>query len=346
MMVSPLVSIIIPAYNAEKDIESCVKSILTQTYNNTEIIVIDDGSKDGTAQVLASLARSDGRVKYETVVNGGPASARNSGLALVSGEAKYIMFADADDTLAPDAVERAVAAAENDNSDFVIFGFTIINPDGTENIYNEPDGVYDKSTLGPVLPELYKANLLNQVWGKLYLAKIIGADVRFPPYRWGEDRLFNFDIIEQAQKISVLSYCGYNYIMHTSESLITGFYDKKPDVCVEIDSRLLQLSSSLGAGDSPVYRYMFAKSIFSCFTGMTARSCTLNKESKREYAENILQNEHIQERIKSPAGGFSTKLMCSVMATGSPGLVMAFARFTAGVSKAAPKLFQLVKHKK
>ena len=89
------ISVIIPAYNAEKTIERCLNSVTEQSYTNLEIIVVDDGSKDRTLSILNAAAKNDRRIKVISKKNGGAASARNQGLKIVSGE--FITFLDADD---------------------------------------------------------------------------------------------------------------------------------------------------------------------------------------------------------------------------------------------------------
>ena len=86
------VSVIMPAYNAEKFIEGSVKSVLNQSHEDLELIVIDDGSRDSTAEILRRMAAEDARLRPVSVQNGGPAMARNRALELISPEAEYVMF--------------------------------------------------------------------------------------------------------------------------------------------------------------------------------------------------------------------------------------------------------------
>ena len=107
----PMVSIIVPAYNAAGYVEGCVNSVLTQSCGSFELIIVNDGSKDDTAAVVSAMAEKDARVKLLTVENGGPAAARENGLAAADPEAEYIMFLDSDDRLLPDALEYASYSA-------------------------------------------------------------------------------------------------------------------------------------------------------------------------------------------------------------------------------------------
>ena len=151
------VSVIMPAYNAEKFIEGSVKSVLSQSHADLELIVIDDGSCDSTAEILRRMAAEDARLRPVSVQNGGPAMARNRALELASPEAEYVMFIDADDALSPDAVEYALKGASG--ADLVILGYAIESVDGSRREYSEPEQSIDRSQLGQSLSRLYQATL-------------------------------------------------------------------------------------------------------------------------------------------------------------------------------------------
>ncbi len=256
------------------------------------------------------------------------------------------MFLDADDELLPDAAEKAIAAAEA-GAELVIFGYTIVEAGGTRRDYCEPDETLTRQTLGAALGRLYKANLLNQVWGKLFSADAIRAGrIRFPDYRWGEDRLFVFDCLERAERVAVLHECLYRYIMHEGESLISSWYDKKFAVCLEIDRRLEATCRALSVQDERDFRYMFAKSVFSCLTVLYAPSCPLTAAQKRDFAREIAQNERVRRRLRGCAGGLPVRALCAVLQTGSPALILPSFRAVAWAGEALPTLFTALKHRK
>ncbi len=112
-----LVSIIVPSYNAEKYIEECLSSIIEQSYNNIEVIVVDDGSTDNTYEIARKLASNDKRLNVYRKKNEGVSSARNYALELIKGE--YCMFVDSDDYIEGTTVEKMVTAIETDGTDWV-----------------------------------------------------------------------------------------------------------------------------------------------------------------------------------------------------------------------------------
>ena len=341
-----MISVIIPAYNAEKFLNRSAESVLAQSYTDLELLIVNDGSKDATAAVAAQLAERDSRVRVFSIENSGPAMARNYALGQLSPRSEYVCFLDADDALTPDALAYALTAAEK-GADFVMFGFTICNSDGTKRDYFENEGLYDEAALGAALPRLYMANMLNQVWAKLYRTELIQkAQLRFPDYRWGEDRLFNFDVLENAKRCAVLPACKYLYILQSGESLINRFYDRKLEVCRLADLRMQELCRRFCVEDDAPCRYMFLKSVFSCLTTLYAPSCTLSTAEKRAYFREVLNDKQIIERSEGMFGGSVEKFMCAVMRSGNLPLNRLLFKTVYLSGKLAPKLFLLLKHKK
>lgn len=342
---APRVAVIMPAYNASEYIQASVSSILKQSFRELELIVVNDGSVDNTAEILARMAEEDSRLRPVTVANGGPAMARNHGLDLVRPGTEYIMFADSDDELSPYAVGYAVEKA--DGADLALLGFSIRNADGSEAAYFEPEQYLSPAEMGAALGRLYKANLLNQVWAKLFKASLIqNNNIRFPDYRWGEDRLFIYACLEKAERVAVLPECIYSYIMHPGESLITKYYDRKFSVCLESDKRMQQLCTRFGVTEEGDFRYMFAKSIFSCITTLFAANCQLSEKEKRHVIAGIVSHPQVKERCSETFGGAAVKGLCSVIQTGNVPLNYAAFRLVAWTGSALPTLFTKLKHKK
>ena len=133
-MMEKLVSVIIPAYNIERYISRCLDSIMAQTYNNLEIIVIDDGSKDQTAEILDDYQKRDSRIIVVHKENGGVSSARNNGLDIATGD--YISFVDGDDLIESNMYEILVKILEKEKTDIAHCGYQMIFPDRVDYYYN------------------------------------------------------------------------------------------------------------------------------------------------------------------------------------------------------------------
>ncbi|MDD6619621.1 MAG: glycosyltransferase family 2 protein [Eubacteriales bacterium] len=201
------VSVIIPAYNAGPFIENCINSILSQTYSNFEIIVVNDGSIDNTLNLLEAIQKTDNRLKIFSQENAGVSAARNTGLKNASGE--YITFVDADDALLPNAIETMVSVMD-DSTDFAVFSHNEVR--FTEVPYIET-------------PVRYKAEELNDnfikfdevtwwPWGKLYRRSIITENnLQYDTgISFGEDHIFNLLYVKHIKGDVVVSEkIVYNY---------------------------------------------------------------------------------------------------------------------------------------
>ena len=117
----PLISVIIPVYNTEKYLFTCVNSVIAQTYQNVEIIIVDDGSTDNSGLLCDELSENDERIIVEHKINGGLSSARNHGLSKANG--KYIVFVDSDDWIEKETIEYAYTNMMKTDADLVIWGY-------------------------------------------------------------------------------------------------------------------------------------------------------------------------------------------------------------------------------
>ena len=341
----PRVAVLMPVYNAAAYLENTLRSILGQSFRDLLLLAVDDGSTDESFAILSRLAAEDPRLLPIRTENGGPARARNLALDAVPEGIEYLMFSDADDEYAPDAIRHALE--QGGGADLVLMGFSIRESDGSTRLYSEPEQQLDAETLGPALGRLYKANLLNQVWGKLFRASLIlDKGLRFEDYRWGEDRLFLYDCLEQAERVTVLPESAYTYIMHPGESLITRWNPKKLEASLRADERMEALCRRFGVTDERDFRYMFMKNVFSCLTTLYAPSCTLSPAERRAEIRRVIRNERVRERSRDVFGGLPVRILCAVVRSGSVGLNALVFRLVAFAGAAAPKLFTRLKHKK
>ena len=238
-MNQPLVSIILPVYNAQSHLARCVGSICAQTYRNIEIIILNDGSKDQSLPVCEEFRKKDSRILLVDKANSGVSDTRNLGLKLASG--KYVEFVDSDDYLDPDFTERLVAAAEENEADFVIAPYKMVIPAGAskpeqvlDKIQDElgvmsvarppevreygflPAGVYDKDTFALRLMDKPASYFYSVLWNKLYRRDILtGNDIQFvSEMRWAEDLVFNLRYIQYAERFVAIDKPGYYYVQN------------------------------------------------------------------------------------------------------------------------------------
>lgn len=162
---NPLLSVIVPVYNAARFIPRCLESLLGQTYRNLEIICVNDGSADDSAAVLDAYAAKDSRVKVIHKENAGVSEARNRGLALAKGD--IIGFCDADDAYVPGALERVVALFESAECEIVVTGFYTLGEEGAGPVRCVPEAF---PCTGRELQErmLYQDCIMGAVWNKFF----------------------------------------------------------------------------------------------------------------------------------------------------------------------------------
>lgn len=195
-----VVSIIVPVYNAEKYLSRCIDSILAQCFTDFELLLIDDGSKDGSGKICDEYAEKDKRVKVFHKVNGGVSSARNLGLD--ESEGKYITFVDADDYLLPETITERLLAG---NYDLI----QIPRNNGSFMKTYSHDVVCKSSES---FREFIYRNYYFECWGRFYKRKLIGA-VRFPEnLKVGEDLMFFLRLYREVSSFELLSTGGgYHY---------------------------------------------------------------------------------------------------------------------------------------
>lgn len=208
------ISVIIPIYNVEKYVGKCVESILNQTLKDFELILIDDGSTDGSIAVIEnSIARytqSNGDAEHIRMIqqaNAGVSAARNRGLELANGE--YVAFIDSDDYVAVDYLEQLYGAALKNDSDMVYCGYIYTSEDGTT--------LQKKVVGGDGESERYRH---MAPWGRIIRKKFIEEyNLRFPLDTRGEDLPFMMMVNAYGKGITAITYSGYYYLQREASAM-------------------------------------------------------------------------------------------------------------------------------
>lgn len=194
-------SIVIPVYEAKEHLARCVDSWLGQTKGDLELILVDDGSTDGSGELCDRYAKRDQRVRVIHQENAGVSAARNAGIEAAGGN--YLLFTDSDDYVARDYLEQMVKAMEDSGADLALCGFHHLY-DGADipKLPGKTRTVRLSSGEEDFLA-LYEQSFLNMPWNKLYKREQVG---RFDTsLSLGEDLLFNLDYLRRCEKIAVLS---------------------------------------------------------------------------------------------------------------------------------------------
>lgn len=235
------VSIIVPVYNAEEHLKECVDSVLAQTLEEFELILIDDGSTDKSPEICDEFAK-DPRIRVIHKENAGPGEARNTGLEAATGE--FIGFVDADDFVSPNMFKLLYEAAEKENADLAICDFIAQKKDSSLNIKsdNSGDNVYEKAAVDEsILPYFfgytdsemlhYKsfypfADYASYIWLCIFRTSVIkDNNIHFESQKtyFNEDNLFNLSVVANSKKIVHIA--KYLYFYGDSDSSLTKSYN-------------------------------------------------------------------------------------------------------------------------
>ena len=231
----PLISVIVPVYNAEKTLKDTLRSVLSQKYSNIEVICVNDGSTDKSLEILNHIAKFDSRVVVINQSNQGPARARNNGLDRARG--KYISFVDSDDSLVVDAYKNLVYIAETSDADIVVFGGKAMpNKDVPEWIQRRLDSTnaqyVGRDAVQTALfhepssrPFLWLHFIKRELIENNHLRMDESLDL-------GEDQVFQFNYFVKAHKVIFTKGKYYTYYWNNNGSLM-GKYNLMPSVKIE-----------------------------------------------------------------------------------------------------------------
>lgn len=236
------ISIIIPVYNVENNLESLIRSILNQSYDNYELILIDDGSKDRSSEICDEFADKYSHIICLHQKNAGVSSARNRGLSMATGD--YITFIDSDDSIKEDYLKCLAKATDNESNDIVIGGYRIIhNGFGLDEDRFINDVVFDTTELdAECMAKALKLGLLNSTWGKLFSKDAI-KDIKYNvDMSYGEDTCFLLDSIKKAKRLRFASCSNYTYICDTGLSVANS--PKKIDSMIKYLDALYEFEST------------------------------------------------------------------------------------------------------
>ena len=228
-MSKPAISVIIPVYNAQDGIKRCVDSLLNQSFKNFEIILLNDGSKDNSLNILKEYELKYSFVRVIDKQNEGVAVTRNKGILLAEGE--YIMFMDNDDFVDSDYIETFYQAIHEKNLDLVIGGYKRVNQDN-QIIFSQD-----------IQQSEWSKYIIMAPWAKVYRTEFLKTNnLEFFDYGIGEDIIFNLAAYKTTDKIGLLDYKGYNWYYNNqsiSNTSQRGF-SPKIDILV-LFSKILEL---------------------------------------------------------------------------------------------------------
>ena len=294
MKEKPFISIIIPAYNAETTLKRCVRSVLIQDYEEYEIIVVDDGSKDETSAICDWYEKKYEAVQVIHSENKGVSSARNLGLEKAMGD--YILFLDADDQLVSDALNTL--AAHTANAEWIIGNYFLVEEEKNRRIAHQMyfnEGVHEGKW--NELPELASNRLFHFIWGKLYDRHIIQQfQLRFNEnMSYGEDILFNTYYYTHIKHFVALNTAVYAYSCHLTTGLSNqpqlDEWKTQKRICQEMQ-RVLQKEDEMSADiKARMNHFYYAQ----CIASVERAVCEGNKQEVKRICHSRFFRELLEK---------------------------------------------------
>ena len=294
----PIVSVIVPVYNAEKYLKQCIDSIVEQTYENLEIILVNDGSLDSSGCICDDFATKDQRIKVIHMENAGVSSARNTGLRISDG--KYIMFVDADDKITAECIEILVKAIEQYDVD-IAFGKSFTSDYGKGKMEEAIVWQNDEA-----LRECLRYCISTfSVWAKLYRKDFIGSTEFSTNIKVNEDALFMFELCCKKPKVVNISDEIYYYRPNENSVSRSKYSDKFEDI-LSVAERKYQVVKE----HFPDLLYLAENTLLKARMNLLKILCVrtrgekknleveLIRYIKKNYKSHILTNKHDDRWIK------------------------------------------------
>ena len=295
----PKLSVVIPIYNAEDFLEKCVDSVLKQTENDIEIILVDDGSKDKSLLICNKISAKDKRVKVIHQKNAGVSAARNCGIAVANGE--YIGFIDADDWIAPNMYERLLSEAKNTNADIVMCDALTVYSDGTK----QADTITQLSKNQVLQKTDFSPSLLLEMAGSAW--RCIYKNYRHTDKQPKSDRLrfplgviFNIYAFGFANKISYIKE-PYYFRFINKKSAVHRFHDdyfetyKKAAIAIE---KAISIAWNNKEEYKTAYLSQFITGSFMAICNYYYKTSTLTRRERINAVEKICDDVFLRDAIK------------------------------------------------
>lgn len=305
MIDEDLISIIIPVYNAELYLTKCLESIINQTYQNIEILLIDDGSEDSTIRICEDFALKDERILIIQQKNQGASVARNTGIDKSNG--RFIMFVDSDDFINVEICTLLMNKMREDDFDLAACGyrrnFYTKNKQQKKisTVVPDCDDINDLDMFGYQFGRLYGKAIFRCPWGKLFKKEIISRNkIYFPPdIKSGHDIFFNIDYLHISNKrVGIVNKALYDYEAQYGSSLSRKYFINDNDywVSTRFHHKVMDFCHVNGFNDSMAYvAKSFFKDIFINIEKKLLSSCTFREINT--YIKNILKLDEIKDAL-------------------------------------------------
>ena len=300
----PEISVIMPVYGVERYVARAVESVLAQTFRDFELIVVDDGSPDRSAEIVGEYAAADGRIRLIRQANAGAPAARNRAMELARG--KYIYFMDSDDWAEPDMLKDMRALAEEYDLQEVVAGFyidTYYDADRyVSTCVSQPDRVYaTQREFRENAYRLFDCNLLYTPWNKLFRADYLREKgVVFPDTFW-DDFPFNLSALRDVERIGVISRMYYHFIRARSESETARYREAMFEKREEEHAWMLDLYRYWnvdGAENMEMIYRRYIERVVGCVENLASPECGLSMARKLQRTREMLCTPNVSVALR------------------------------------------------
>lgn len=302
----PLISVIVPVYNVKNYLPECLDSLKNQTYKNLEILLIDDGSTDGSATLLDAYKAVDPRAKVFHIKNGGLSAARNFGLDKAKGS--YVTFLDSDDFLAPDAVAYLYKLIEKSGTKLAVCSHYERKENGELRDFNSA-----KLKTGKLSTETALHQMLNErgfmlsAWAKLYARELFEKTGKLPKIRFPENKLYEdvgttYLLFLRTTRLAYGSQPKYYYNLRKSSITNSGFNLKRLDLVIQTDAMCAAVEKAYPSlNNTANLRRVHAR--FSILRQLVGKAVKTDRERRIEDSLVDYLKEHKAWVLKNPEAG-------------------------------------------
>lgn len=301
----PLISVIVPVYNVEKFLDSCIESLISQTYDNLEIILVDDGAKDSSGEICDSYALKDNRIKVIHKQNAGVSKARNTGMENMTGE--YFCFIDGDDYVHEDYIDAMYSLITEYGADIAMCGYVFKWRDGkevrTRNTEYPDSHIFSDSGCDAMCKMLHSDTYAPACWGKLFTSSKFSFT--FPEFPIGEDMLASISYLQKADKVVMTNRRLY-YYMQNDESVMHSVNPEKVFALVTSGDEILSLiPADNKAMQAAASNYIAEKNLMALMKLYPMKN---QKDKIRHIKSNL--KKHRLSVLKNPKALRKTKIAC------------------------------------
>lgn len=298
------VSVVMPVYNVEKFVEKAINSVLNQSYENFELILVNDKSTDKSLEILKKYEEKDSRIKVvDKPVNEGLGYARNSGMEVATGD--YIYFIDSDDYVEPNLIEECVKSIEENQSDVVIFGYsedqenngvtTEVKEFKTESLIAERDEFKKEFC------KLYEKTIIHSTCNKFYKLSILRNNhLKFLKVSMCEDVFFNLQFFKVVERVTIIDKIFYHYMKRNIETLIVKYNPQRFEFMCDVHRQVLELVKGYGVDTKEnieLLSKIYLRTVIFCIIQLFNKNTNLSKKKRIEIIREIVDDDLVQRAL-------------------------------------------------